>query len=65
MIFSKIILKKPDLMIFLKKKIFNKDEIQEIIKERERHEYQLVKKSCTKKEFVSAIQYEYELVFFN
>lgn len=52
-------------MIFLKKKIFNKDEIQEIIKERERHEYQLVKKSCTKKEFVSAIQYEYELVFFN
>eukprot|EP01017_Pseudomicrothorax_dubius_P027793 TRINITY_DN3245_c0_g2_i2.p1 TRINITY_DN3245_c0_g2~~TRINITY_DN3245_c0_g2_i2.p1 ORF type:complete len:616 (-),score=136.02 TRINITY_DN3245_c0_g2_i2:26-1873(-) len=51
----------PELLRFVKKNIFGKEEVREILKIREKHEYNLVKRVAKLKDFLRAIEYELEL----
>lgn len=53
-----------DLLNLMKRQIFTKKEIKTILSLRENLEYSLTKKSCKAKDFLKAIQYEYDLVIF-
>lgn len=52
----------PDLLGLMRRKIFTKKEVKEILKTREDFEYIFLRKSSSKKDYLKAIQYEYELV---
>ena len=52
----------PDLLSLLRRKIFTKKEVKQIIKARQASEYTFLRKTSTKKDYLKAIQYEYELV---
>ena len=52
----------PDMLFFMRRKIFTKQEIKDILKIRENFEYTFLRKTSTKKDYLKAIQYEYELV---
>lgn len=51
-----------DLLSLMKKQIFTKEEIKQILHNRENLEYSISKKSTKGKDFLKAIQYEYDLV---
>ncbi len=51
-----------DLIGLIKRQIFQKGEVKEILKTREKHEYSLTKKSAKARDFLRALQYEYDLV---
>jgi len=51
----------PDLLILEKKKAFSKQEIADIVKEREKIEYTLLRTNSSKKDFLKAIEFEYRL----
>ena len=52
----------PDLLMFMKKKVFNKKEVKDILKTRETFEYSFLRRTASKKDYLKAIQYEYQLV---
>lgn len=52
----------PDLVSLVKRKVFTKKEAKQILKARELSEYSFLKKNVTQKEYLKAIQYEYDLV---
>ena len=52
----------PDLLMFMKKKVFNKKEVKAILKTRENFEYSFLRRNASKKDYLKAIQYEYQLV---
>jgi len=52
----------PDLLILMKKKVFTKTEVKEILKTREAFEYTFLRKTSSKKDYLKAIEYEYQLV---
>jgi hypothetical protein len=52
----------PDLVSLVKRKVFTKKEAKQILKARETAEYSFLKKNVTQKEYLKAIQYEYDLV---
>lgn len=52
----------PDVISMVKRKIFTRKEAKEILKAREQAEYSFLKKTSGKKEYLKAIQYEYDLV---
>ena len=54
-----------ELIGFMKRQIFDKNEVKEILKKRETLEYGLTKKAAKVKDYLKAIQYEYDLVIFN
>ncbi|KRX10234.1 hypothetical protein PPERSA_07319 [Pseudocohnilembus persalinus] len=51
----------PDMLYYLKKKVFEKQEIREIMKEREQNEYLLVRKNFSLSEIMKSIDFEYSL----
>lgn len=51
-----------DLRAFEKKGIFSQEELRDIMKEREDFEYRMNKNTSKDVDFLSAIQYEMELV---
>ncbi len=52
----------PDIVSLVKRKVFTRKEAKEILKAREQAEYSFLKKNSSKKEYLKAIQYEYDLV---
>ena len=50
-----------DLMLMVKKQYFNKAQIQDILKQRENHEYRLKRANLTPLEYLESIEYEYTL----
>lgn len=53
-----------DLRALEKKEIFTKDEVKDILSKREDFEYRLSKNSSSDVDFLTAIQYELQLVSF-
>lgn len=53
-----------ELIALMKRQIFDKHEVKEILSVRENLEYSLTKKNCKPKDYLKAIQYEYDLVKF-
>jgi len=53
-----------EMLGLLKRKIFEKKEIKEVLSMREKLEYSLAKKTCKVKDFLKCIQFEYDLVHF-
>lgn len=51
----------PDMLFYLKKGIFDKEEIRSAMKHREQHEYNLMRKNQGLKDLLNAIQFEYDL----
>lgn len=51
-----------DLISLVKRKIFTRKEAKEILKAREQAEYVFLRKTASKKDYLKAIQYEYDLV---
>ena len=51
-----------DLMALIKRRVFDKQEVKQVLAGRERLEYALAKKTCKVKDFLKAIQFEYDLV---
>jgi len=51
----------PDLLMFMRKKVFTKKEIKDILKTRETFEYSFLRRTASKKDYLKAIQYEYQL----
>ncbi len=52
----------PDLLVLMKKKVFTRKEVKEILKVRENFEYSFLRRNASKKDYLKAIEYEYELV---
>jgi U3 small nucleolar RNA-associated protein 6 len=52
----------PDIVSLVKRKVFTKKEAKQILKAREAAEYAFLKKNASQKEYLKAIQYEYDLV---
>ena len=42
----------PDMLQFIKRKVFDKEEVQDIMKTREQHEYHLLRKNTSAIEFL-------------
>lgn len=51
----------PEMLQFVKRKIFTKDEVNQIMKERENNEYLLERKNAGVKDYLKVIEYEYGL----
>ena len=52
----------PDLVSLVKRKIFTRKEAREILKAREQAEYIFLRKTSQKKDYLKAIQFEFDLV---
>lgn len=53
----------PDLLRFVKQTIFTKKEVRQILKTRQSQEYSMLKRTAQLKDFIRAIEYEFQLVF--
>lgn len=51
----------PDMLYYLKRKVFEKNEIREVMKERENNEYLLMRKNFSLKDIMKSIDFEYNL----
>lgn len=51
----------PDMLYYLKRKVFSKEEIRDIMKERENNEYLLMRKNFSLKDLMKSIDFEYNL----
>ena len=51
----------PEMLVFVKRQIFSKNEINFIMKEREANEYLLERKNASVKDYLKVIEYEYGL----
>jgi len=54
----------PDLLTLMKKKVFTRKEVKEILKTREAFEYTFLRRTSAKKDYLKALEYEYQLVNF-
>ncbi|KAL4453212.1 hypothetical protein ABPG74_015443 [Tetrahymena malaccensis] len=51
----------PEMLQLVKRKIFTKEEVNQILKERENNEYLLERKNASVKDYLKVIEYEYGL----
>lgn len=51
----------PEMLVFVKRKVFSKEEVNQIMKERESNEYLLERKNASVKDYLKVIDYEYTL----